>query len=424
MQKKSIEKQKIEKVKLKNGLEIYFLFDKVFTTSSIQMLFEIGWRNDTEDERGLTHLFEHLIGKRTKKYPGKSEFAEKLEISGIVSNAWTGPDSTVYFQNQTNENLFLSLGLLFEAIYNTNFLEEDLEKEKKVVLTEARRYLDNDSSIIWLEIMKNLYSGTTMQKFFFGDEETMKNITLGHFEEFYKIYKNPKNSILFVGTNDTKNKQKIVKFVEDFYKKEEHKKLLTNAKIKGYVDKVGEIKKYSLINKNDKSQSRLRLVYGMDGKYTVKEAIVFGVMRQILVGGLTGKLMKILRDEMGLVYNIDVWFNYNKQGIIYAGFSTECAKDKKELVIETVKDYIYNKFSDELCESDIKKTIPVREYQTQKPVFVGSDIGELMDSVVYNYKYIQTAEGLEILHGIKVEDVKKLAKKIFRDENSTFIVLE
>jgi predicted Zn-dependent peptidase len=59
-------KQKIEKIKLKSGLEVVFLFDKAFTTSSLKMLFKIGWRNDTESERGLAHLFEHLVGKRTQ----------------------------------------------------------------------------------------------------------------------------------------------------------------------------------------------------------------------------------------------------------------------------------------------------------------------------------------------------------------------
>jgi predicted Zn-dependent peptidase len=133
--------QKHEKVKLKNGLDIHFLFDKAFTTSSIQMCFKVGWRNDVEEYRGLAHLFEHLVGKRTKNFPGKSEFAQVLEQKGIVFNAFTSPDVTVYWQNQTNDNLLISLEYLFEAIYNSEFEDDDLEKEKKVVTSEAVRIL-------------------------------------------------------------------------------------------------------------------------------------------------------------------------------------------------------------------------------------------------------------------------------------------
>jgi predicted Zn-dependent peptidase len=204
-------RQKIERVILKNGLEVNFLFDKLFTTSSIQMCFKIGWRNDTNEHLGLAHLFEHLVGKRTKNYPEKSQLSKKLDELGIVTNAFTGPDSTVYFQNQINENILVSLKMLFETIYNTRFEEVDLEKEKHVVLTEAQEYLDNDDSIIWRQLIMNLYPGTTLEKFFFGTRDSMNRITMSEFIEFYKIYRNPKSSILFISSNDLKNKKKIIK---------------------------------------------------------------------------------------------------------------------------------------------------------------------------------------------------------------------
>jgi predicted Zn-dependent peptidase len=416
-------KQKIEKIKLKSGLEVVFLFDKAFTTSSLKMLFKIGWRNDTESERGLAHLFEHLVGKRTKKYGGKSEFAEKLEIEGIVSNAYTGPDITVYYQNQTNQKMMTSLGLLYEAIYNTNFVKEDLEQEKNVVMTEARRYLDNDDSVAWRQVFLNLYKGSTMEKFFFGDDETMKNITLEHFEDFYNIYKNPKNSTLFVGTNDPKNKQKVLKFLNDFYEKIENKKLLSNAKIPAFKDVYGEIVKHKVINKNDKSQSKLRLAYRLDFTLSDKEQMTFGVLSQILTGGLTGKLMKLLRDEMGLVYGIGMFWSFYSQGVSYVGIGTECNKDKKELLLKTVKDFL-KKYVSEISKEDIKKVIPQREYNAQKPVFVASDLEDLLDSTFYKRKYIQTEEALKILKKITPNDVKKLMNKIFLENNSTVVVLE
>ena len=81
--------------------------------------------------------------------------------------------SIIYKPNK----ILKSLELLFEAIYNTMFFEDDLEKEKHVVLTEAKEFLDNDDSFVYLEMLKTLFPNTTMSKFFFGTEETMKNIT-------------------------------------------------------------------------------------------------------------------------------------------------------------------------------------------------------------------------------------------------------
>ncbi len=416
--------QKIERVKLKSGLEVNFLIDKNFTTSSIQMCFKIGWRNDTESERGLAHLFEHLVGKRTKKYPGKSEFAIKLDEEGIVSNAWTGPDSTVYYQNQTHKQALTSLEILFEAIYNSVFLLEDLEKEKSVVMNESKRYLDNDDSLLWRLLMLNLYSGTTMEKYFFGDEKTMKNITLEHFSDFYEIYKNPKNSILFIGTNDVKNKVKFLKFLNSFYDKKENKSLFSNKKILKFSDKVKEANliKFCKISKPDREQANLRLVYKTD-KLTERESIVGGVVVSMLTGGLTGRLMKVLRDEMGLVYSIGMTAGDYAQGVHYFGFSTTCDKEKTSLLIETLKKEVSN-FSIDVRVKDIKQVIPTKEYQVQKPVFVHSDVESLMDCVIYNTKYLQTEEYLKILKSVSVNDVKKFLTKVFAEENSSVSILE
>lgn len=415
-----MKEQKIEIVKLKNGLQVHFLLDKRFTTSSVKMCFKVGWRNDTENERGLAHLFEHLIGKRTKKYTQKSEFAKKLDEEGVVSNAWTGPDMTVYYQNQTNKQLLTSLGLLFEAIYNTSFTEEDLEKEKGVVLNEAKRYLDSDSSVLWRETMINLFPGTTMEKFFFGDTKTMKNITLKHFEDFYRIYKNPKNSMLFVGTNNPKSKKKVVDFLNKFYK--ENSLLVSNEKITNFTDVLVKPVPVRMVKKPNKELTDIRVYYKTD-VMSARESVVLGVISTMLVGGLTSKLMEVLRDDMGLVYGIGMDVGEFLQGVNYVGFYTSCDKDKKDLVIQTLKQILVD-FKKNVSQKDIKNIIPKREYQVERPVHVASDLESLMDSVFYKNKYLQRSEYLKILNSIKTSEVKKLMDKIFVENSSTICTLE
>ncbi len=210
-------KQKIEQIVTKNGMKIVFLFDERYHTSALQFTFNLGWRHDPEDKIGLAHLFEHLIGKRTKAFPEKGEFSKEKTKIGIVSNAVTSRDSTVYFHKQTHLKTLESLRLLFEAIYFSTFNEEDLRKEKEVVLTEARQHKDNDTSTSWHNAAKNLYPNLSLSKFFFGDEKSLGNVSIDTFEKFYNIYKNPKNTTLFVATNNSKDKVKILKFVDSFF---------------------------------------------------------------------------------------------------------------------------------------------------------------------------------------------------------------
>lgn len=414
--------QKVERVKLKNGLRVNFLFDKLFTTSSIQMCFKIGWRHDKIELRGLAHLFEHLVGKRTRKFPGKSEFAKKLDELGIITNASTGPDVTVYFQNQIHENIFMSLEMLFEAIYNTNFELEDLEKEKHVVLNEAREYLDNDDSILWRQTIQNLFPNTTMEKFFFGDQETMKNITIKEFEDFYNIYRNPKNCEIFIATNNPKHKKKIVTFLEKFYEAKENKNLFTNTVIEEFLDMPKSIIKFSKIDKPDRVQTNLRLAYKI-GNLSKRERVAYGIANSVLLGGFSGTLIQKLRDELGLIYWMSLGRNMFMQNISYTMFSLSCNKGNWEKVVAEIKQTIQNTV-EKLNEKDIARTIPIKIYSHKSAPNAYEDLSDLMDSVIYDLDYLQSHEYLQILKTIKVLDVKKIMQKIFVEDNSTVCILE
>jgi predicted Zn-dependent peptidase len=415
------ERQKSKKVKLKNGLEVHFLFDKLFTTSSLQMCFKVGWRHDKEEQRGLAHLFEHLVGKRTKRFPEKSEFSKKLDELGIVTNATTGPDNTIYYQNQTNDNLIESLSMMYESIYGSVFTQDDLEKEKNVVLTEAREYLDNDDSVIWRQMMRNLFPKTTMEKFFFGDVETMKNITLADFEEFYNIYKNPKNSILFVATNSIKNKKKVLDFLKKFYS-EADKNLFSKARVEPAIDKAAQIISYSKIDKPDRIQSNLRVGFVVH-KFNKRERVMFSVIASVLVGGFSGTLMQRLRDDMGLVYGIHLGRNFFAYDFCYIMFSTSCEKSNTEMVVSKIKEVIEDT-RERLVQKDIDRTVPLRIYYQKTPPQAYEDLCEFVDAVFYEHDYIQTEESLEILKTIKVEEVKKMMEKIFNEDNKSVCVLE
>jgi len=412
--------QKIKKIKLKNGLAVNFLIDKEFKTSSIQMLFKLGWRSDTEGVRGIAHLFEHLVGKRTNKYGEKSEFAKILEHEGIIANAWTGPDSTVYYQDQIHTKLVASLALLFEAIYNSKFVAEDLEKEKGVVLNEAKRYLDDDDSVVGRETLIALYPKSTMSKFFFGDEITMKNITLEHFGHFYEIYRNPKNSELFIATDSLAGVKPVMSFLDKFFKDSDV--ILTKAKLPEVEENTEDQVREKIIAKPERLQANVHLAYKI-GKLTQKEEAIFIVLSRLYVDGLTSKLMMKLRDEMGLIYSASLYAGSFKDGISYINFGTETQKDKKEELLEAVR-VSFKDLEKIVTEEDIKNLFPRIEFNLQKPKNPHADLDSLMDSKIYRKKYLQREEAVKLLKSVKKKDLINFCKKYLREENSSVVVME
>jgi zinc protease len=414
--------QKVERVKLKNGMEIVFIFDPRFTTSTVQMNFKIGWRHDEKKYLGIAHLFEHLVGKRTQKYHGKSEFTEALERMGIESNAYTTADYTCYYQNQTCENVLKSLNMLYEAIYNTNFLADDLEKEKDIVMNESREYEDNDDHLLWREMMKNIFPGTTLNQNLFGTLETMKNITLLEFENFYNNYKNPKNSFLVIATKDSKQKQKALKFLNSFYQNFDKQK---GIKVGRVFNKISETENAlvaaSKISKPDRKQSNLRVAYKL-WKLNKKERIEFFVLQQVLTGGFAGKIFKKLRDELGLTYGISLWAD-SVFGFNYCTFSSMVEKDKKDLLIKELKKEL-EKLPNTLVQKDIEDVKELLLFRENRSTSANGEASAMANSIVLGKDFIDSKIFKDSLKKIKIADIKKLMLKIFREENCSVAVLE
>lgn len=413
--------EKIKRVNLKNGVEIFFLTSEKYTTSTVQFVFPIGWRHDEGEFLGLAHLFEHLVGKRTQNYPGKTELTRFLEKEGIVSNAYTSSDITCYHHSSSHGRLIFSLEKMLEAIYFSKFVEEDLSMEKDVVMNEARQYLDDDDSLLWYKLMGKMFPGTSLDRFLFGTPETMKKIDASKFTEFYRMYLNPKNTKIFIGTNNLKCEKKILGLLNVFYKK--NKELLCSDKIVGLKDKVlGTTKEPLLIRKNDKTQSNIRLVWTVP-PLNKKERIDFVVLRRILTSGFSARLIKKLRDDLGLVYGISLGRNMFVGGLGYMMFATACKKDEKEKVFQVILEEI-EKLKDDLTQEEIDNVVPMLEYFHERQANVESDISDLIDAYIYNEGYLTSLEFLKLVKNVKVKDVKKLISKLFKSENEFRGVLE
>lgn len=202
--------------KTSQGLKIIFDIDEIHNYSSFLIYFEDGWRDDRLEQAGMSHLFEHLVGKRTSKYKNKSEMSAIKNKYGISSNAVTLPTSTSYHHSQIHSESLASLDLLLQSVYETEFNSDDLETEKKIVLREKENYLENKNNFEWRSITEAFFGDTTLSKEIFGTKESLQNITVEDFKNYYKAYKNPKNATLLVCVKDNKTAEDVFLNVQNY----------------------------------------------------------------------------------------------------------------------------------------------------------------------------------------------------------------
>ncbi|MBU1653053.1 insulinase family protein, partial [bacterium] len=127
---------------LDNGLRILTWEDHSAPVISYQIWFHVGSINERPGITGISHLFEHMMFKGSKKY-GPEEHANIVKAQGGRLNAFTSEDMTVYFENIAADKLELVIALEAERQANLAITEDNLASEREVVKEERRVRTDN-----------------------------------------------------------------------------------------------------------------------------------------------------------------------------------------------------------------------------------------------------------------------------------------
>lgn len=396
---------------LPNGLRLIFLKDQRYTTSAVLFGFSVGWRHDPAGLEGLAHIFEHVVGKRTIKHPEKAAFDATKEMLGIKTEARTYPDYTYYLQYQAHEHLQKSIELMFEAVYGTEFIAADLDKEKAVVLTEAREYMDNDSSFLYYKNRSSLFNGTTLSRFFFGTDESMEKITIDTFKEFYRYYLNPKNAVVIIACNPDADIDQLRRLITA---KCADVDTWTDVIIPHLEDELAPLVRDQSIDLRRHQASYLLAFRGRD--FTLWNKITFDILRAILAEGFASRLLKRLRDELGLIYSLYVNLLVSKP-FFEITIETSTAKESVQTVAEEMKQVVAA--AKDVTEADIEKVIEPIRLNVLTGITAAEDATFALTSLLHYNTLVTTEEYLRLLGTVKPGDVRELVDMIIDEQTET-----
>ncbi len=185
----------VEKYQLKNGLRVLLNPDSSSNTASIAMGISVGSRHEREGLTGISHMFEHLMFKGTKKYP---DFDKTYAAAGALNiNAYTSRDLTAYYVSFPPDRLDLILDVEADRLINLILERDPLEKERQVVLEERRLRVDNDPRGALFEA----FFGEVFKKHPYrfpviGYESDISGYTLEKLKSWHKTYYSPNNVVL------------------------------------------------------------------------------------------------------------------------------------------------------------------------------------------------------------------------------------
>ena len=189
-----------EKFTLENGLRVLVHEDKSTPMAVVNVLYDVGARDEHPDKTGFAHLFEHLMFGGSKNIP---VYDEPLQLAGGENNAYTTNDLTNYYCQLPAENIETAFWLESDRMLSLAFSKKSLEVQRKVVSEEFKEhYINKPYGDVWHKMRTLAYTNHPYRWMTIGASlDHIENATLDDVKAFFFKHYTPSNAILVVAGN-------------------------------------------------------------------------------------------------------------------------------------------------------------------------------------------------------------------------------
>ncbi|MDY6012932.1 pitrilysin family protein [Clostridium sp.] len=388
---------------LKNGLRVVTEKLDGVNSVSVGVMIQNGSRNESEELNGISHFIEHMFFKGTNKRTAK-QIAEEIENVGGQINAFTSKETTCYYIKTLSTHLDLSLDVLSDMLLNSKFDEEEIEKEKGVVIEEINMSEDNPEDVLDNIHSKASYGDNSLSYPILGTIEKIRNLKREDIIKFIDEKYTPYNSVISIcGKFD---EDEVINLIEKFFGQWESKKVYKP------VYEGTEIKKDSVYLKKEIEQLHIDL--GLQGlPFGDDRSYALVLLNNILGGGASSILFQKVREELGLCYVI---YSYTQQfqeaGLIniYVGLSKEYADKALQVIKRELEKFVEEGITEEqlkINKEKIKANYILGLESTSSKMFSNAKSLLLRNS-------IRTEEEvIEKIDNISKEDIDYVLKNCF-----------
>lgn len=189
-----------EKFELLNGLRVIVHKDELTPMVAVNILYDVGARDEEEHRTGFAHLFEHLMFGGSVNIP---DYDEPLQMAGGENNAYTTNDFTNYYIQIPKENIETAFWLESDRMLSLAFSKKSLEVQRKVVIEEFKEhYINKPYGDAWKHMRELVYKQHPYKWMTIGKELShIETAQLDDVKAFFKKHYNPLNAIMCVAGN-------------------------------------------------------------------------------------------------------------------------------------------------------------------------------------------------------------------------------
>jgi zinc protease len=398
---------------LDNGLLVLVHEDPTVDIAVINILYDVGSRDEQASKTGFAHLFEHLMFGGSKNIPS---YDEPLQRVGGENNAFTSPDITNYYLTVAAANLETGFWLESDRMLSLSFDPAVLEVQRNVVVEEFRqRYLSQPYGDVWLKLRPLAYQVHPYQWATIGKEIAhIEHATLEDVKDFFHRFYLPSNAVLVVAGKVT-NKQVRALSEKWFGPIPSGKKPKRNLP----VEPPQKSKRTLRVEANVPADAFYK-AYHMPGRFH-HDFYATELLNDILSNGQSSRLINQLVKEKEIFTSLSshglgsvdpgLWIVSGRLG---KGISFERAEEEVNAVLQQV-------IEKEIGKEELQKA------KNQAESLLEFDEIEVMNRAM-NLAFASLSGDANLVNeeagkieAVTTADVQRVAKEIFREENSNVL---
>lgn len=415
MHKQSLRSKDLKITTLKNGLTLITIDEPHLDSVTTLVAVGAGSRYETKRINGISHFLEHMFFKGSTKFPSAEKIATLVDGIGAVNNAATDKEVTYYWIKSAAKHIDLSLDILSSMIKEPLLSQEEIDREKGVIIEELRMFRDNPSRYIW-DLYEQLQFGDQPLGWDIGGEE--KTVTSINREDMFSymdsLYSPSNMALVLVG--------KLPKNIEQM--------------AKNYFLSLPERNKFSCKPYQKKKQSKAKvdifykatdqanIVLGVEGfdRYDSKRYVA-RILGALLGEGMSSRLFIQVRERRGLAYHVNAHHSSYKDAgsfTVFAGLKLEKVYEGLEVILAELEILSSEKVTDEELQK-AKEMIRGRvALQSESTNFLAEYFGT---NFVLDRKIETFDEILKKIDKVTKDDVQILAKELFVSQNYNLQVI-
>ncbi|MBN6185778.1 insulinase family protein [Aneurinibacillus sp. BA2021] len=401
----------IEKYTLENGVRV--IIEKIPTVRSVALGIWIGTGSKYENlaVNGISHFIEHMLFKGTSTRSAK-QIAESFDQIGGHVNAFTSKEYTCYYARVLDEHAPVALDILADMYFNSVFDEQELQKEKNVVIEEIRMYEDTPDDLVHDMVAKASYENHPLGYSILGTEDVLQRIGQSDIHRYLDARYTPEQTVITVAGNVSEGLlQEITHHFSGYTRTTEE---LT-------PDTVPVFTAGTAWKKKETEQAHLCLSFP---GYEVGHPEIYPLilMNNILGGSMSSRLFQEVREERGLAYSVYSYHSSFKNTgtfTLYTGTATKQLEEVYRIMINTVAELRDKGISEEELrkgKEQLKGSLMLSLESTN------SRMSRLGKNELLLKRHLDLDEIVQRVEAITVERVKKVAEEIFTNEIATALV--